>query len=64
MGALDTLKALKIALPFLTDGKVQKERIEMCYPCQEYSRGACLKCGCIMVVKTRLAAEKCPLGKW
>ncbi len=64
MSALDALKALSVNLPFLADQKVQKQRINTCYGCQEYSHGACLQCGCIMVVKTRLAAEKCPLGKW
>lgn len=64
MSALDALKALRVSLPFLADQKIQKERIDICYKCPEYSHGACKKCGCIMMVKSRLAAEKCPLGKW
>ncbi len=64
MSALDVLKAFKMDLSFLTDKNIQKARIGTCHECPEYSRGACLKCGCIMLVKTRLATEKCPLGKW
>lgn len=64
MSALDTLKAFKVSLSFLADQKIQKERIKTCYGCQEYKHGVCVKCGCIMLVKTRLADEKCPLGKW
>lgn len=64
MSALDALKDIKVNLPFVTESKVQAGRIETCRACPEYSHGACLKCGCIMLVKTRLAAEKCPLGKW
>lgn len=64
MSALDTLKALRINLPFVTNGDVSKDRLAVCYACPRYSHGACLECGCIMLVKTKLAAEKCPLGKW
>lgn len=64
MGALDTLKALRINLPFVTESQTQKARMETCTSCPRYSHGACLECGCIMLVKTRLAAEKCPLEKW
>lgn len=64
MSALDALKALRINLSFVADGDISKDRLAICHTCPRYSHGACLECGCIMLVKTKLTAEKCPLGKW
>lgn len=64
MSAIDALKAIRIDLSFVATSDVSKDRLAICYACLQYSHGACLECGCIMLVKTKLAAEKCPLGKW
>ena len=41
-------------------------RIVVCGTCPDYQkfRGKCKKCGCFLVVKTGLEAEKCPRGLW
>lgn len=37
----------------------------MAHPCKGLSiRSRCLECDCFIFAKTRLASEKCPLGKW
>jgi len=42
------------------------ERLRICEDCPEYlgMTKQCKQCGCIMTMKTRLEAAKCPLGKW
>ena len=37
-------------------------RQAICLDCSETKR--CFACGCYIGLKTRLATEKCPLGKW
>lgn len=41
-----------------------KRRLEICEGCEFYKNGTCQKCGCVIRFKTKLATEKCPLGKW
>ena len=44
---------------------LQKLRFEICQSCPELtSFNRCQKCGCFMVVKTRLKGAHCPLDKW
>jgi len=42
------------------------ERLSICDSCEWISRKAfrCVKCGCYANYKSRLAAWKCPIGKW
>ena len=42
------------------------ERFEICKQCPELIpiTNQCKKCGCFMIVKTKLESAKCPLGKW
>lgn len=44
----------------------QEERLSICKECPRYVKftSQCLECGCIMKLKTKLAAATCPLGKW
>ena len=44
----------------------QKERLSICFDCDSYNkqRDLCKECGCIMRMKTKLNAAKCPLLKW
>lgn len=44
----------------------QKYRLEICASCPLLQEGICLKCGCPVEEKVKLATEKCPLEppKW
>lgn len=44
----------------------QARRLEICRGCEFFDapRGKCKKCGCWTLAKTRLASQKCPIGKW
>lgn len=64
MSALGLLNSLNIKLSFTADRETSKQRILTCHGCPRYSYGACMECGCIVLVKTKLKDEKCPLGKW
>jgi hypothetical protein len=41
-------------------------RYDICIDCPEFIRltKQCKQCGCLMNLKTRLAASSCPIGKW
>ena len=41
-------------------------RFDICKGCPELIKltSQCKKCGCIMRIKTKLEAAKCPIGKW
>ena len=43
-----------------------KERFDLCKACPELIKlsNQCKKCGCFMVLKTKLEKAECPLGKW
>lgn len=44
----------------------QSERIEICNSCEQLTEKLrrCRKCGCFMDIKTWMAEQECPLGKW
>jgi hypothetical protein len=46
----------------------QKRRFDLCMGCPSkrdlLGKIQCSECGCIMNLKTKLAASKCPLNKW
>ncbi len=50
---------------FVSDSE-QKERYSICKVCPEFIdlTTQCKKCGCIMKLKTKLAAATCPINKW
>jgi hypothetical protein len=41
-------------------------RYSLCLECPELINltKQCKKCGCFMVIKTKIEASSCPLGKW
>lgn len=42
-----------------------QKRLSICQPCsQRTSINTCKKCGCLLVAKTLVEDESCPLGKW
>lgn len=45
---------------------VSDARYEICKKCPELieTTKQCKKCGCFMVIKTKLINAKCPLNKW
>jgi hypothetical protein len=46
--------------------EVAKSRFEQCLSCEFLLKptNQCKKCGCLMHLKTKLAAAKCPVGHW
>lgn len=44
----------------------KEKRMSICQECPRFVKltSQCLECGCIMNLKTKLAAATCPLGKW
>lgn len=43
-----------------------EERFSTCQNCEFFLKISkqCVKCGCFMHLKTKLAAAECPIGKW
>jgi hypothetical protein len=48
----------------IVEKDVSKGRLEICNICQFNMGGICVRCGCILVAKTKLKNQKCPMGKW
>jgi hypothetical protein len=46
--------------------EIAEERMEICKGCPRLIQATkqCKECGCIMVLKTKLASAFCPIGKW
>jgi ribosomal protein L32 len=46
--------------------EVQAERLSICETCPEYKASIhlCNVCKCLVGLKTGLARQSCPLGKW
>lgn len=47
-----------------TNKELSEGRLVECNVCENYKRGICTKCGCVIVVKTTVLDEHCPIGKW
>lgn len=59
-------KALFSGKP-LERSEAQKEAcLAVCAGCDKWEpqAGRCLECGCFTALKSRLATEQCPLGRW
>jgi len=44
-----------------------QQRLRVCAVCPERRPGVldtCRKCNCILVLKTRVEKQHCPMGKW
>jgi len=39
-------------------------RMNACKSCEHFKMPICGKCGCMMMVKARMATSECPIGKW
>ena len=52
-----------VGLP-LTDGSLTAFRISTCEGCEFYRKPICIKCGCVIAIKARMATAKCPEDKW
>jgi hypothetical protein len=51
----------------LARSNVIADRRDICNNCDKVTKGlinTCSLCSCVISEKTRLAEEKCPLGKW
>jgi tetratricopeptide (TPR) repeat protein len=48
----------------LTDAVALQARLRACADCEHHTGLRCKVCGCFTNVKTRMAVEKCPAGKW
>ena len=62
-------ESLKMAVKtgvILAEERVATDRMDICFDCPDLDKDSvrCKKCGCFMKTKTRLAAGKCPIGKW
>jgi tetratricopeptide (TPR) repeat protein len=47
-----------------TPADLQQKRIATCRACEHHTGIRCRICGCFTNVKTRMAHEQCPIGKW
>lgn len=65
--ALSMMNAVTYAVKtgkVMADRSVIQTRITTCKSCEFFSQNRCKACGCYIVVKTGLHAEKCPKGFW
>lgn len=47
-----------------TPAPIQQSRMATCEACEHHTGLRCRVCGCFTRVKTRMAHEQCPIGKW
>jgi len=43
---------------------LSRSRLRICQVCPERKNFRCNECGCLLISKTRLVDEECPLRKW
>jgi len=46
----------------ICSSKLERERLSICETCERYGNGMCDVCGCVMKVKVKFVAAKCPLA--
>jgi hypothetical protein len=44
--------------------ETRRRRLDLCAACRHYTGLRCRVCGCFTDLKSRLAHEDCPIGKW
>lgn len=45
--------------------ELSEQRMAICRECEYLAhKRICLRCGCLMPVKTKLNRASCPIGKW
>jgi hypothetical protein len=64
------VSATKAMMKFIGSGlkttapDIQQNRMATCQACEHHTGLRCRICGCFTNVKTRMAHEQCPIGKW
>ncbi len=64
------VSATKAMMKFIGSGlkttapDLQQRRLATCQTCEHHTGLRCRICGCFTNVKTRMAHEQCPIGKW
>jgi tetratricopeptide (TPR) repeat protein len=64
------MSATKAMATFVSSGMkatppdLQQKRIQTCMACEHHTGMRCKICGCFTHVKSRMAHEDCPIGKW
>ncbi len=64
------VSATKAMMTFIGSGlkttapDLQQKRLATCQACEHHTGLRCRICGCFTNVKTRMAHEQCPIGKW
>ena len=64
------VSATKAMMKFIGSGlkttapEIQQNRMATCQACEHHTGLRCRVCGCFTNVKTRMAHEQCPIGKW
>jgi len=64
------VSATKAMMRFIGSGlkttapAIQQSRMATCHACEHHTGLRCRICGCFTNVKTRMAHEQCPIGKW
>ena len=64
------VSATKAMMKFIGSGlktsapDIQQKRMATCQACEHHTGLRCRICGCFTNVKTRMAHEQCPIGKW
>jgi tetratricopeptide (TPR) repeat protein len=64
------VSATKAMMKFIGSGlkatapDIQRKRMATCQACEHHTGLRCRICGCFTNVKTRMAHEQCPIGKW
>ncbi len=72
LNAWDALKRIIITLwstrsikAVFVEREISKNRLNICLQCPNLGEdGICALCGCIVRLKTQVATEECPSGKW
>jgi hypothetical protein len=64
------VSATKAMMKFIASGlkttapDLQQKRVATCEHCEHHTGMRCRVCGCFTQVKSRMAHEQCPIGKW
>lgn len=48
----------------LSEAHIEQARLAQCNVCLRNRMAVCLECGCLIVLKVKLAGAACPLGRW
>ena len=46
------------------NNELSAERMKICNNCINKKGGDCTICGCVLIAKTRVPEEFCPINKW